>query len=228
MSDRHKYYNVFSPTGKLVQVENALQCIDSSSPIVVVKDSDVIYAISRKTLTKLEYYEPSTFQISENVYGTSTGYPGDVYMVKNHIQRLSTNKEYNLGFEPTPDIISRLYADKVQKSIQSTGTRSFAFSMAIFGFDELSSIWYTDVSGVCYPYKGIASGLHRVKMNHFLEKHWDEEKILEVGLECIGLSIGNGYGPGDVEVAVLKKDSPMVFLEHEQIDDVLTRIHEKE
>lgn len=227
MSQKYNYYNIFSPEGKLIQVENALQCLESSSPIVVVKTFDCIYSISRKKFQKLSHPQHHVFRINKNVYGTITGLPGDIELVKHHLQELSANKSFSLGYEPSADIIARLYADKVQKSLQSTSARQLAFIVGIFGFDNDSLLYYVDTSAVCYPFKAFAAGEHRVKMTNFLEKNYNEQEALEVGLQCIELNIGSNYGPNDVEVAVLKKGCEIEYLESEQIDNVLTQIFEK-
>ncbi|KAM0686076.1 Proteasome subunit alpha type-6 [Conglomerata obtusa] len=227
MTTSYKIYNIFSPEGKLIQVENVLQSIDSCLPIVIIKSTDTICTISRKTFEKLVTHESSTFRINSKVYGTITGLPGDIQMVKHTIQTISASKEYSLGYEPTADIISRVYADKIQKLIQSTGTRQYAFALFVFGFDDESMVYYIDSSAVCYPFNAVAAGEHRQKMNNLLEKKYGGD-ILQVGLECIGTSLGLNYGPGDVEVCVLKKDEDLRYLNYEEIDEVLTKIHEME
>ncbi|KAM0677756.1 hypothetical protein BDAP_000698 [Binucleata daphniae] len=227
MTQKDKYYNIFSSEGKLIQIENALQCLESLPPIVVLKSNDAVYSIARKKYQKLAHTPSHVFRINKNVYGTITGLPGDVDNVKYNLQKLSANMSFDLGYEPSADIIARLFADKMQKTLQNTDQRQPAFSLGVYGFDTECLLFYVDTSAVCYPFKAFAAGEHRVKMTNFLEKHYNKDETLEVGLECIGLNIGNNYGPNDVEVAVLKRDCEIEYLENEQIDNLLTKIFEK-
>lgn len=230
MTETYKFYNLFSPEGKLVQTEYALECLSSAHPFIVVHCKGKIVIVSKKKICdKLAFPVSSTFKINKNTYGTITGLPGDVDQVKARIKNISTTKEYNLGFEPTADLICRAYADKTQKLIQSTGIRIYGFGMAVFGFENNETLlYYTDSSAVCVPYFAIGVGQNSNKINGFLEKNINKiEDVFEYAIEGMCQALGYDFGPNDIEVCWIEKDKEMTWLDNSEIDDILVRISEK-
>lgn len=234
MVDVHHYYNIFSPEGKLLQVEYALEAVSNSNPIVITRNKNIIVCAAKKLYTsKLMDEEPkSIFRVSSKVYALITGIAGDVDQVVLYSKSLGSNKEAQFGIEITPDILCRTFADKIQELIQATGQRAFAFGAAFFGFDfDGPSIYATDTSSTHYPYYGHAFGEKAGRVRSFLEENLNEgvkdEELIEITIQALLESVGEDTQSDGIDVALLMPTGDLKYLDHLEKDCVLQKIADK-
>lgn len=234
MVERHHYYNIFSPEGKLLQIEYALEAVNNSNPVVIARNKDILVCASKKLYcSKLMDEEPkSTFKVSPRVHALLTGLEGDVDQVFLYSSSLASNNELRLGLELTPDILCRAFSDKVQKLIQSTGQRAFAFGAAFFGFDFGSpSIYATDTSATFYPYFGYAYGQKSGRMRKFLEVNLStdmaDEELVDVVVQSLLESVGEESTPDKIELCILEREKDLRYLAESEKEAILQRISDK-
>ena len=234
MVERHHYYNIFSPEGKLLQVEYALEAVNNSNPVAIARNKSMIVCASKKLYaSKLMDEEPKNiFRVSSKVYSIVTGLEGDVDQVALYSANLGSDNESRLGFEITPDILCRVFSDKIQQLIQTTGQRTFAFGAAFFGFDSGdTSIYATDTSATCYPYFGHSFGEKSAKIRKFLEKNLDavlpDKELVDVVVQALLESVGEEASSNRIEVAILERDKDLKYLNDSEKDTVLQRVSDK-
>ncbi|KCZ77252.1 hypothetical protein H311_01739 [Anncaliia algerae PRA109] len=230
----YQYMNIFNKEGKLVQIENALEAINSANPVVIGRNKSIIVCAAKKLYKPALLDEQPTclFRISNNVHSLCTGLPADVDQVITKCKNLYFKREYDLGMEITPDILSTNLADKAQRMIQSTGERAYCYSMALFGFDNTSpSIYFTDISGISYPYFAVGMGEKSNKINMFLEKNFNvslnDSELQEVVVQSLMQAIGEDSSANELSVYVLERGVPLKELDHKEIDTLLQRIADK-
>ncbi|KAF7684373.1 Proteasome subunit alpha type-6 [Astathelohania contejeani] len=233
--ENYKYYNIFSPEGHLLQIEYALEAVNNELPIVIIRSkTKIAFASRRRRYDSLQIPHSKCIKsIGPGVYLAITGRRGDIDQVVYKAISMCSDKSYVLGFDVTPDILCRSFADKIQKLTQKTGIRPEAFCGTFFGFDgDSPMLYYTDTSAMCYPYYGIAMGEQAIKMNKYLEKVYREDisddELYEILLETLGQSIGHDFNIGDVDVGCLEKESGLRWLDETEIDRILVRISEKD
>lgn len=231
MVESYNYYNIFSPEGKLLQVEYALESLNSAIPMAVCHNDEIIICASKKPYhSNLHDEIPKRFfKISKNIYALITGIEADIDQVIFNIKNLLSNQEYKMGIEITPDILCRLVADKAQILMQETGERMYAFSLCLFGFDNgKPMIYYTDSSAVMYPYKAVGMGEKCPKINKFLEKvrveSMNNDELLIMCVRGLLNAIGEEAGPNEMDVFIVGKDIPVVQLTDQEKDNLLQRI----
>lgn len=234
MVEAYHYYNIFSSEGRLLQVEYALEAVNNSNPVVIARNSHVIVCAAKKLYTsKLMDEEPkSVFKVATRVYALVTGLEGDVDQVVLHSGSLGSQEEAKFGFEITPDILCRSFADKIQQLIQATGERAFAFGTAFFGFDfEGPLIYATDTAATCYPYFGYSFGKKAGRMRKFLETHLEQDMeetvLLEVVIQAILESVGDDVSSDKIDVAILRQGQALTYLTDHEKDVLLQRIADK-
>lgn len=234
MTTQEEVSNIFNSDGKLLQIEYGLEAVNNSLPVVTVKAGGIIACASKKALQgKLEDECLTSFhRVSEKCYAGITGLPGDVEYVVKRMKMTANRKTFSFGFEVSPDILCRAFADKIQQLIQSSEERSAAFSASIFGFDGgKAMIYQTDMSGICYPCYGTAAGEKHGKMSKFVEKGYREDmaeaEALELAVGALLESIGADSGCSEIEVAYLKAGQELCYLSTGEIDKILQDIAEK-
>lgn len=234
MVEAHHYYNIFSPEGKLLQVEYALEAVSNSNPVVITRNKNIIVCAAKKLYTsKLMDEEPkSIFRVSSKVYALITGIAGDVDQVILYSKSIGSDKEAQFGFEITPDILCRTFADKIQQLIQATGQRTFAFGAAFFGFDfDGPSIYATDTSATHYPYYGHAFGEKAGRVRSFLEENLNVEvsdkELVEITIQALLASVGEDTQSDGIDVALLTPTEGLKYLDNLEKDSVLQRISDK-
>ncbi|CAD25774.1 PROTEASOME ALPHA SUBUNIT C6 [Encephalitozoon cuniculi GB-M1] len=234
MTTQEEVSNIFNSDGKLLQIEYGLEAVNNGLPVVTAKSKDMIVCVSKKIpQDKLEESEATSFhRVSEKCYVAITGLPGDTDYVVKRIKMVANRKAFSFGFEVTPDILCRSFADKVQQLIQSSAERSAAFNASIFGFDkERPMIYQTDMSGISYPCYATAAGEKHGKMTKFIEKNYrsdiDDKELFEVAVGALLESIGADSGCSEVEVAYLKVGQDLCHLSAKEVDKILQDIAEK-
>lgn len=234
MVEAHHYYNIFSPEGKLLQVEYALEAVGNSNPVVIARNKNTVVCAAKKLYaSKLMDEEPkSIFKVSSKVYALVTGLSGDVDQIVLYSRSLGSDKEAKFGFEITPDILCRTFSDKIQQLIQATGQRAFAFGAAFFGFDyEGPSIYATDTSATHYPYYGHAFGEKSGRARGFLEENLDPEvsdrELMEIAVQALLESVGEDTQSDGIDVALLAPNEDLKYLDNAEKDSVLQRISDK-
>lgn len=232
MSAKYEIYNIFNNDGKILQVEYGLEALNNSLPLVILKNNNVIVCAAKKMNFEDEIY--SSFQpIYTNVYSAFTGRFADVHFVNKQAKDLAYNLSYNLGFTVTPDILCREMADKMQVKMQSVGERCPAFGGAFFGFDNnISIVSMTNMSAICYPVYGVGVGEKSPNMMKYLEKHYktdlDDSMIFQIAVGALLESIGEDSQNQEIDVAFLRNNEHLKYLNINEIEDLLLTIAEQQ
>lgn len=234
MTTYEEISNIFNSDGKLLQVEYGLEAVNNSLPVVCIRSRDTIVCVSKRAVEdKLEDETRTSFsRVCKRCYMAITGLSGDVEYVVRRVKSVASKKTFALGFEVTPDILCRVFADKLQKLIQSSSERPAAFSASVFGFDgDRPMVYQTDISGVFYPCYATAAGEKQSKMTKFIEKNYREDagdkELFETAIGAILESVGTDSGCSEMEVAYLKAEGALCYLSDKDIDRILQDIAEK-
>ncbi|EQB60148.1 prosalpha6 [Vairimorpha apis BRL 01] len=232
MSVNYEIYNIFNNDGKILQVEYGLEAVNNSIPLVIVKNNNIIVCAAKKMNFEDEIY--SSFQpIYTNVYSAFTGRWADVHFVNKQSKDLAYTLSYNLGFTVTPDILCRELADKMQIKMQSVGERCPAFGGAFFGFDNnIPIVSMTNMSAICYPVYGLGVGERSQNMMKYLEKYYkpnlDDSVVFQTAVGALLESIGEDSQNQEIEVAYLRSNEHLKYLNINEIEDLLLAIAEQQ
>lgn len=227
--------NAFSEEGTLYQVEYALEAAKKGMSCVVLYGKNcIVMGASKRVPEKLmdPEYISSFFEIIPGLVGVISGYSMDVQDMKITSKKYALELLYDLGRTPSPGVLCRRIADKLQASTQESHRRLTAISLSIIGYDkETPLIYYTDTSGVLLPCRATAFGEGGSLMQKDLEKTYkenmEEEELLECALHGLSGALGNDYAANLIEVALLKRGSPLERLHLDRIDALLAQVGEK-
>jgi 20S proteasome subunit alpha 2 len=222
----------FSPAGKLVQIEYALNAVQSGGTTLGVKATNgVVIATEKKLPSTL--IDSSSFSkislISENIGLCYSGMGPDARVLikkgqKKAQQYFQTYKE-NI---PVLQIVKEL-ATVMQEYTQSGGVRPFGVSLLVSGYDEEGAhLYQVDPSGSYWAWKASAIGKNMVNANTFLEKRYQVDGELEDAVHTAILTLKEGFdgqmNEHNIEIAKIGKDKLFHILTPNEIKDYLTEV----
>ena len=167
---------VFSPDGRLFQVEYAIETVRRGALAVGIKTKDgVVIAVNEKT-KKLQITNTpqKLFQIDYHVGAAAAGYIPDARVQIDNARFFSQSNKLVYDEPVEVETVAKHLADQCQQYTQYGGARPIGVSLIIGGVDSNGSTLYlTDPSGSYILYNAIAIGGNADVANDFLEKNYD-------------------------------------------------------
>jgi proteasome alpha subunit len=206
---------VFSPDGRLFQVEYAREAVKRGTTAIGVKAIDgAVLLVDKRVTTKLLETESveKIFQIDEHIGAATSGLVADARIL---IDRARVEAQTNRVTYDEPiglEDISKKICDFKYAYTQSGGVRPFGTSLLIAGVDDSKArLFETDPSGALLEYKATAIGSGRTEAMEFFEKKYIDDILLEdsiiLGLEAI-LSISEGvFNASTIEIGIIEISS---------------------
>ena len=239
-SSADRFITIFSPEGRLWQVEYAFKAVKQAEvTAVAAKGQDsVVVAVQKKVQDKL--IDPSTvthmFRITEHVGACLVGLVPDVYYICRQLRGIAASFELKNGFEVPVSILASELSMIHQAESQYSGMRPTAVSAILFGYDptaESFALYKIEPSGFSYGYRAVSCGVKETEAMSQLEKKIDnfpsEKETAEFVLSSLQTVVGADFDPNDVEVAVMTKEQTRYRLMNKnEIESILTAVAEKD
>lgn len=165
-----------SPTGKLVQIEYALNAVSSGAASVGIKANNGIVLATENKQKSILYEEQSVHKIesiTNNIGMIYSGMGPDYRLLVRQARKMAQGYETVYGESiPTSQLVQRV-AGVMQEYTQSGGVRPFGVSLLICGIDDgVPLLFQCDPSGAYFAWKATAMGKNCINGKTFLEKRW--------------------------------------------------------
>ncbi len=178
---------VFSPDGRLLQVEYALSATKRTPLALGIKCKDgVVLLAVRKYLSPLATPPEKIYKIDNHIGAIAAGLVGDGLVL---IERGRQEAQYNrliYGEPITVKNLAKRIAVHKQQFTQYAGLRPFGVMMMIGGIDEEPELYVTHPGGAFYDYAAFAVGKNSDKVNETLKQTYKEDMSLD---ECLKYAI---------------------------------------
>ena len=181
---------MFSPDGRLLQVEYAKKTVRlGNTAIGMVCKDGVLLVTDKRLVDKLVVPEAveKIWQVDDHIMITAAGILSDARILVERAQEKATG--YRITYESPIDIISIVkdIANLKQFCTQSGGLRPFGVSLLIAGTDESGiKLFQTDPTGLFYQYKAVFIGEGETEVEEILHKEYKEGMTIDEGLHlCI-------------------------------------------
>jgi len=205
---------VFSPDGRLFQVEYAREAVKRGTTSIGVKCPDgIILAVDKRTTSTL--VESSSieklFKIDEHIGAATSGLVADARAL---VERARVEAQINKITYSEPikvDSLAKKLCDMLQLYTQNGGVRPFGSALIIGGvYNNVCKLFETDPSGALIEYKATAIGSGRsVAMDIFEEQYKDDlsiDEAISLSLTAINEATEHDTTADNVEIAVIRKD----------------------
>jgi len=194
---------VFSPDGRLYQVEYAREAVKRGTTAVGIKFKDgVILIVDKRVSTKL--LEGTSiekiFKIDEHIGVASSGLVGDARAL---VDRARIESQINrVSYDEALDVetLAKKLCDHMQTYTMFGGARPYGTALLIAGVsDGHARLFETDPSGTLLEYKATGIGTGRPAVMKVFEEEYNEEALLGDAI-LLGLKALNAATEGKLDV----------------------------
>jgi proteasome alpha subunit len=201
---------VFSPDGRLYQVEYAIETVRRGTLAIGIRCKDgVVLAVEEKS-RKLQLTDVTQkiFQVDDHIGVAAAGYIPDARTQVDHARFFAQSNR--LIYDEPVDVegVAKNLADMAQQYTQYAGVRPFGVALILAGVDMSgSSLFLTDPSGTYIGYNAIAIGAGSDQVNEFLEKNYrsdmDIKEAAVLAIESIYLVSEDKTGIRHIKMATI-------------------------
>ncbi|XP_037092215.1 proteasome subunit alpha type-1-like [Pollicipes pollicipes] len=234
---RNQYDNdvtVWSPQGRLHQVEYAMEAVKQGAATVGLKcrTHAVLVALKRAS-SELSAHQKKIMPIDAHVGVSIAGLTADARILSRWMRSECLNSRYAHD-RPLP--VSRLISElgnKMQVCTQRDGSRPYGVGFLVAGFDESGPhIYQTCPSANYFDCKAMAIGARSQSARTYLEKHLAEfvecswEQIVTHALLALRDTLPNDMDltAKNCTVAIVGKDHEFTIFEDDAVTPFLTKL----
>ena len=218
---------VFSPDGRLFQVEYAIETVRRGALAVGIRTKDgVVIAVDEKTKKlQISKIPQKLFQIDYHIGAAAAGYIPDARVQIDNARFFSQSNKLVYDEPVEVETVAKHLADQCQQYTQYGGARPIGVSLIIGGIDSNGSVLYlTDPSGAYILYNAIAIGGNADVANEFLEKNYDVNMTFDDAMMLAISTIQNSNGGSNeiehIKMSQIKSDSnEFKFINDEKIKE---------
>mmetsp|Transcript_54091 Transcript_54091/g.87421 ORF Transcript_54091/g.87421 Transcript_54091/m.87421 type:complete len:236 (-) Transcript_54091:322-1029(-) len=222
----------FAPSGKLLQIEYALNRVAEGRPALGIKARNGVVLATEKKVTSPLVDETTLKKIETLSGNVGVVYAGMVpdYRVLLRKGRKSAQTYFKTYRETIPvSQIVREQATVMQEFTQSGGVRPFGISLMIAGYDDSGpQLFQVDPSGSYFGWKASAIGKNHVNAKSFLEKRYNEDIELEDAIHTAILTLKEGFEEAitadNIEIGVIGEDRIFRVLTPAEVQDYLGEV----
>ncbi len=177
---------MFSPDGRLLQVEYAKKTVRLGNTAIGMRCKDgVLLVTDKRIVDKLVVPEAveKIWQVDDHIMATAAGILSDARILVERAQERAAG--HKVTYDSPVDIISVVkdLANVMQFCTQSGGLRPFGVSLLIAGIDEDGTkLFQLDPTGIFNQYKAVVIGEGEAEVEEVLHKEYKESLSWEEGL----------------------------------------------
>ena len=216
---------VFSPDGRLFQVEYAREAVKRGTTTVGVKFKDGVVLIVDKRLSS-KLIEPKSiekiFKIDSHIGCATSGLVADARALVDRARIECQVNAFNYSEDLAVETLVKKICDFKQSYTQYGGVRPFGTAMLMAGIDASGPHLYeTDPSGAMMAYKAGGIGAGRNEVMEVFEKDFKDNmtqnQAVNLGLKALSAANENNLKSEIVEIAVINPEKEFHTLSSEEV-----------
>jgi proteasome alpha subunit len=206
---------MFSPDGRLLQVEYAKKTVKQGSTAIGMVCSDgVLLVTDKRIIEKLIVPESveKIFQIDDHIGATASGILSDARVLIERAQLKA--QQHRVTFDSPIDVLTVVKDTCSLKQIctQSAGLRPFGVSLLIAGIDSNGPVLYeTDPTGIFFQFRATVIGEGETEVQAILDKEYKPEMTIEDGIKlsikALVKVLDKNFSVERIDAAYIKTDA---------------------
>jgi len=206
---------IFSPEGRIYQVEYALELVKRGAPIVgVTCPGGVVLAANEVVESRLQdpKFSWKIYQLDKHVGVAIAGLSSDARLLIDQA-RIQCQNNKLLYDEPLDiEVLTGRIGDMIQVYTQHGGVRPFGVTLIFSGVDMTGRrVFSLDPSGSYKGYKATAVGRKAEEINALLEKEYKDDMTLDeaisLAVKMMASTLEGKASPETIKVAVIPGDT---------------------
>jgi len=222
---------VFSPDGRLFQVEYAREAVKRGTTTVGLRYEDGVVLIVDKRISS-DLVDPESiekiFRIDDHLGCATSGLVADARVL---VDRARMDSQLNrLTYDEDIDVetLVKKTCDFKQNYTQYGGVRPFGTALLVAGVDRSGPHLYeTDPSGALMAYHASAIGAGRSDvMDHFereFEEALDQDAATTLGLQGLDEATEGELTPSSIEIGTVDADEAFTKLPSDEVEAAVER-----
>ena len=225
---------LFSPDGRLYQVEYAIETVRRGSLAIGIKSKDGVVLSVEERIRKLQDSDitQKIFQIDDHLGVAAAGYIPDARAQVDHARFFAQSNRLIYDEPVDVEAVAKNLADMAQQFTQYGGVRPYAVALILAGVDKNgASIYQTDPSGTYIGYDAVAIGNGSDQVTEFLEKNYHTDISMDdassLALESIYLVSEEKTGTRHIKMSQIDtKTKQMKRVEDNDLQNYVSKSRE--
>lgn len=224
---------MFSPDGRLLQVEYAKKTVrQGSTAIGMVCTDGVLLVADKRIIEKLIIPESveKIFQIDDHIASTASGILSDARVL---IERAQVKaQQHKVTYDTSIDTVAVVKDICSLKQIctQSGGLRPFGVSILVAGIDaDGPKLFETDPTGIFFQFKATVIGEGEPEIEEILEKEYRDNLTIEDGLKLalktLNKVLDKNFSVERIDAAYINsKEKKFTQIKKDKLDRILKEV----
>ena len=222
---------VFSPDGRLFQVEYAMELVNRGATILGIKCPEGVVLGAEETVEPLEESESSwkIFRIDDHIGAAIVGLSSDARVLIDQARIYAQSNRLTYDEPIDVEVVTKRICDIQQLYTQHAGVRPFGVSLIFGGVDKTGCrLFATHPSGTYRGHKAIAVGAGKETVMNILKEEYREDMNLEdtikLAVKCLVKALEARQLPPRIKIAVIPIETKkMEMLSDEKIEGYVKR-----
>jgi proteasome alpha subunit len=205
---------VFSPDGRLFQVEYAMELVNRGATILGIRCSEGVILGAEENVEPLEEAEYSwkIFKVDEHIGAAIVGLSSDARVLIDQARIYAQSNKLTYDEPIDVEVVSKRVCDIMQLYTQHAGVRPFGISIIFGGVDKTGTrLFGTHPSGTYRGYKATALGAGRDTVLAILKDEYKEEMSLEettkLSIKCLVKALEARQLPPRIKIVVVPSET---------------------
>ncbi|MCJ2532549.1 MAG: archaeal proteasome endopeptidase complex subunit alpha [Candidatus Thermoplasmatota archaeon] len=217
---------VFSPDGRLFQVEYAREAVKRGTTTVGLKFKDgVALIVDKRIASKL--IEPTSiekiFQIDEHIGCATSGLVADARVLVDNARVIAQVNKVTYAEKIDLETLVKRLCDFKQNYTQYGGVRPFGTALLVAGVDDTGAhLFETDPSGALVAYKAGSIGAGKNAIMDVFEEEYEEGMTMDdavlLGLKALTKATEDKLSTQAVEIGIVRSDENFRTLTEAEAD----------
>jgi proteasome alpha subunit len=223
---------VFSPDGRLFQVEYAMELVNRGATILGIQCAEGVVIGSEENVEVLEEagYSWKIFRVDEHIGAAIVGLSSDARILIDQARIYAQSNKLTYDEPIDAEVVTKRICDIQQMYTQHAGVRPFGVSIIFGGVDKSGTrVFGTHPSGTYRGYKATALGAGRETVLSILKDEYHEGVSLEentkLAVKCLIKALEARQLPPRIKIAIIPAATKkMEMLTDETVEDYIKEL----
>lgn len=222
---------VFSPDGRLFQVEYAREAVKRGTTTVGLKyKTGAVLIVDKRVTSRL--IEPNSiekiFEIDDHIGCATSGLVADARALIDRARIDAQINEITYNEKIQVKTLVKRICDFKQTYTQYGGVRPFGTALLIAGVDDTGPrLFSTDPSGALMEYKASSEGAGRSGAMDYFEKNYRDdlnmEEAVDMGIKALSKGTEGKLNPEATEIGVVDKNFKFYILPQDETNKYVAK-----